>query len=715
MRVPQYETQAGASSLPGVQVAAPQGQDFAGRQTAQLADTVMGSGKVLSGIAMDIQAEANQMRVRDALNKAKEAQMEALYNPQTGLYNQKGIAALERPSKKPIFNEYGDNFQKTLDELEKGLGNDEQRALFRQEATGMSQSLREQGMRHFQAQSNAYYESVDDGQIATAQREIALNYNNPDAIDKATQRIDQAVYSMGRRNGLSAEWMQATSLKQTSNAVRTAIMTGLEQGRPDVADAMLTKYKDKLDPNDLLFVKGHITKEVDQQTVAQSVQKAMAPVVQPKGAADNLFGALLQQESGSQHFDANGNVKKSRVGAVGIAQIMPGTGPEAAKDAGLKWDPVRFEKDPEYNRALGQGHFNKLLRVFNGNVPQALAAYNAGAGAVMDFRDGTNKTGKNPNKIKTPDGIPPFAETQKYVKSIMARSGAPAAQQAPTLETVNAQLAADPALANKPDLLAAAQREAARQFSVNRQAEKDRQEQVEAAATQWILDNPGKPYSALPLQIRAQLDANAQRTLFNFAESQSKRTESSNPVAYMKLSDPNFLRGLSDNQFLMMRPHFTESDFKHFAGERGKLLGKPGTDSAGDLNSTAINQSLDSRLSVFGVNSKPKEGSDEERQLGGVKMFINRHFMMKQLLLGRKMTDTEVEAEMDYVFTRTALVKHTFGSNEEIPAALIGFNQIPYETRGAVYDDLKKAIGRNPSEQEVVAEYRRRKFYGANK
>ena len=59
--------------------------------------------------------------------------------------------------------------------------------------------------------------------------------------------------------------------------------------------------------------------------------------------------------------------------------------------------------DPEQNVEGGVKYLKSMLDKYNGNIILALAAYNAGPGAVDKY-----------------DGVPPYAETQNYVKSILA-------------------------------------------------------------------------------------------------------------------------------------------------------------------------------------------------------------------------------------------------------------------------------------------------------
>lgn len=109
----------------------------------------------------------------------------------------------------------------------------------------------------------------------------------------------------------------------------------------------------------------------------------------------NLVKAVIAVESGGDPSAI------STAGAMGLMQLMPGT----AHSLGISnpWDP-------EQNVAAGTKHLSDLLREYNGNISLALAAYNAGSGAVARYR-----------------GIPPYAETGAYVSNVLTLYRAPAA------------------------------------------------------------------------------------------------------------------------------------------------------------------------------------------------------------------------------------------------------------------------------------------------
>lgn len=105
------------------------------------------------------------------------------------------------------------------------------------------------------------------------------------------------------------------------------------------------------------------------------------------GVDANLLKAVAQVESG---FDPSA---VSGAGALGVMQLMPQT----AQSLGVK-NALNAKESID-----GGAHYLKdLLKKYH-DVPKAVAAYNAGPGAVDTY-----------------GGIPPFAETQQYVKKVMS-------------------------------------------------------------------------------------------------------------------------------------------------------------------------------------------------------------------------------------------------------------------------------------------------------
>jgi soluble lytic murein transglycosylase-like protein len=115
------------------------------------------------------------------------------------------------------------------------------------------------------------------------------------------------------------------------------------------------------------------------------------PLIEQAAARNGLDPAvlhgLIQQESG---FDPN---SQSSAGATGLTQLMPGT----ASSLGVA-NPL----NPAESIEGGARYLSQMMSRFGGNTEEALAAYNAGPGAVQQY-----------------GGVPPYAETQSYVSKVL--------------------------------------------------------------------------------------------------------------------------------------------------------------------------------------------------------------------------------------------------------------------------------------------------------
>jgi hypothetical protein len=122
-----------------------------------------------------------------------------------------------------------------------------------------------------------------------------------------------------------------------------------------------------------------------------------------------LVQRVKGQESGGNQIDPKtGQPTTSSAGAIGIMQVMPDTGPEAANLAGVPWDENAYRTDAAYNELIGIAYLSELLRKYDGDVERALAAYNAGPGRVD-----AALSNDDPNWLAA---MP--AETQDYVARV---------------------------------------------------------------------------------------------------------------------------------------------------------------------------------------------------------------------------------------------------------------------------------------------------------
>ena len=122
-----------------------------------------------------------------------------------------------------------------------------------------------------------------------------------------------------------------------------------------------------------------------------ALDRIIFEVGEKQGVDPRFIHAVIWQES---KYDVHA---RSHAGAQGLMQLIPAT----AKRFGCE-----HPDDPEENITAGTKYLGWLLKRFSGNVQLALAGYNAGEGSVDKY-----------------DGVPPYSETQNYVKIISQRYG----------------------------------------------------------------------------------------------------------------------------------------------------------------------------------------------------------------------------------------------------------------------------------------------------
>ncbi|MBE0468461.1 MAG: lytic transglycosylase domain-containing protein [Methyloprofundus sp.] len=135
--------------------------------------------------------------------------------------------------------------------------------------------------------------------------------------------------------------------------------------------------------------KGYVAAFKHLQKNKQKYTPIIAAAAEKHGLDPKLVHAVIHAESA---YDAKAI---SSAGAVGLMQLMPATA--------LQYGATN-RKDPEQNIFAGTRYLKYLLSLFDDNLKLSIAAYNAGENAVKKYHN----------------QIPPYPETQKYVKQVLS-------------------------------------------------------------------------------------------------------------------------------------------------------------------------------------------------------------------------------------------------------------------------------------------------------
>jgi soluble lytic murein transglycosylase len=104
-----------------------------------------------------------------------------------------------------------------------------------------------------------------------------------------------------------------------------------------------------------------------------------------------------------------------------MMQLMVGTARDQAGKLGVGFDSYRLITDPAYNVMIGSAYFQHMLDIWGGNVPLAVASYNAGSGNVGKW---VRQYGDPRGQVDVVEWIEaiPYVETRGYVQRVIENS-----------------------------------------------------------------------------------------------------------------------------------------------------------------------------------------------------------------------------------------------------------------------------------------------------
>jgi soluble lytic murein transglycosylase len=707
--VPTYDN---FQATPNVPQAAPQqiglrpweaGQS--GEEMQRFGQGVSALGDTAGKVAVDIQDQANQLRVEDAMNQARQHALDLTYNPQTGYASLKGKDALERPDGQALADEYGSKLRDGMADISGTLSNPQQQRMFALRSGELLSQFHGDVEKHMMEQFHNYHADVLDGSTKLAQQEAELNWNNPDKVNQAVQTVKANIAGMQPLSGQSADTIVALQNEAASGIHATVVKSAIENNNVDYANRYFNANKANMTGKDILGVQGQINTLNDAHQSLQAVQQSTVkytPQFAPSDM-DRLTAIVAKNESTNNQGAVNINTNGTK--DIGIMQVNEKTAPEAAALAKLPWDEDKYKNDAGYNRALGQAYLTKQLQDF-GSVDKALAAYNAGPQALKDAM------AKSPNNWLSQ--LP--ATTQSYVQKgvAMFNSGAGSPQPPTKEEFVQDALGR---LGDNPrtELVSKTREQAEKQYDLQITSRKEQGEQALAEAQKELIANGGN-FSALSpatLGNLSRFDPGKYDDAMKFAKSIGNEDKATNMEAYADAaSHPEKLAEMSDTSFNQyLRTNFSVKDQEKVAKWRADYQSGGTDDTAGAINMKAFNTTVDARLSDIGIDPKvDKTDVEGQAKIGNIKKFLADDIYDQQKQLGRKMNPQEIEQRVDTMFSRSTEVPGMWrwSSNSKRLMSMT-VDDIPEEDKDAITKTFSAHGVASPTDGEIMRAYWTRK------
>ncbi|WP_076738151.1 transglycosylase SLT domain-containing protein [Cronobacter sakazakii] len=351
---------------------------FAAQSSPNLGDAVTAVGDKYVGALAEAKQRANVALTQEASLQLNAVGNDLLTNPDTGFLTLQGKNAIGKAQ------EYTQQFDQQVEQIAAGLPDEQARTAFLQQAQQERMQFSAQAGRHEVGQVRQYEAGMQDATL----KNLSMQFRNPAMANQAGLKAYQSIIAYGEAHGQSQEEIEQSWVSWRENAANGA------------AEAWYTPmYQQMMGPNGKIEV-------TDTPSEAQ------------------LFSAMIWQESGGNQYGKDGAPLVSPKGAVGVAQVTEATGPEAAQLAGVPWDREKWLNDPRYNARLGQAYFGAQMQKYDNNPVLAVAAYNAGPGAVDGWikQIGDPRTGEVSNAQFA--AAIPYDETRNYVAKVTGSAGA---------------------------------------------------------------------------------------------------------------------------------------------------------------------------------------------------------------------------------------------------------------------------------------------------
>lgn len=697
-----------------------------------IAPVAQGAANLVS-VYDQVAQHADSLAAEDKINQLVEAKTQLTLDKNKGFVTQLGSNVLpgNRTSNMSLSGEYMQEFSKSQEALAEQLANPRQKEIFRRRANLIGLDFQHGLESHETTQIHAYASEVADGTVKSAVQDAQNNWNNPDIISQSLQRIDASLTNVKALNGTAGAKLDVLRHDFRSMVSKGVLQGALESKNLSYADTYLKSALASGDINvsDALKFRGQITHEMNAATALQvrdTVFSEFRAGLQPtefdrfRAAAGSpgLTDAVMKVESGGNQSAV------SPKGAKGAMQVMDATN----TDPGYGVTPAKDNSLAERDR-VGRDYLTAMLTHFGGDPAKALAAYNAGPGAVEDaIKRAASGTARDPmarnfdaqgNAIAHGGTVGPNdwlkllpKETQDYVPKVM--SGFAGGTTAPPVPSLTDLLARGRALAgNDPErwkLVEGQIKDGYAEMMKTKSATED------AAVSNALkgLDQNGGNFESLPLATRMAIPGQKLAEVRGYGEKIAQGSfRPTNLAVYQKLStDEAYLGGLTDDQFFRIgKTELSPEDFKHFSTKRDLILTGKSGNSVKDLNYTELRRVVDNRLQGLGIDPTPKDtDTSAMSRVAVIRQFLDQEVLKEQRNQNKRLLGGDLEKFIDGQFLKSEKLRSTFlgfsyGDPSGVRRLTMTVNDIPSDVKDALKTDFGRRGISAPSDADLLGAF----------
>jgi hypothetical protein len=202
--VPRYDAQVQPSPLPGVRVStdAPIEAFGGGAPLQEASAAARGAGTAINKFIEEQKATADDFQVKDATSRTIRMKNKLLWDTKTGAYSKKGQNAFG------VIDDYLPEFNKQADEIEKSLGNEEQKNFYREIRSKYLTDFDADLQKHLFGETKAVENTITETGVSTAQDDAVANYQDPKRISENINLQKSLLLDYAQKNGLPATWVK---------------------------------------------------------------------------------------------------------------------------------------------------------------------------------------------------------------------------------------------------------------------------------------------------------------------------------------------------------------------------------------------------------------------------------------------------------------------------------------------------------------------------